>query len=48
MVMLFPVLVIGWKLIHRTKLHKPQEVDLVTDVAEIDEYERNFIPQEST
>jgi yeast amino acid transporter len=48
MVMLFPVLFVGWKIIHRTKMHKPHEVDLIKDVEEIDEYERNFVPQEST
>lgn len=48
MVMLFPVLFVGWKIIHRTKMNKPHEVDLIKDVEEIDEYERNFVPQEST
>lgn len=48
MVMLFPVLFVGWKIIHKTKLQKPHQVDLIKGLAEIDEYERNFVPQEST
>lgn len=37
MVFLFPVLYIGWKLIHRTKWYRPEEVDLKGEVAEIEE-----------
>ncbi|KAH7329543.1 putative general amino acid permease [Stachybotrys elegans] len=44
MVFLFPVLFIGWKIIHKTKIHKPVEVDLQKDLDEIEEYERNFVP----
>lgn len=45
MVMLFPVLYLGWKLIHKTKIMKPIEVDLMQDVDSIEEYERNYVPQ---
>lgn len=48
MVMLFPILYLGWKIIHKTKIHKAHEVDLVKDLAEIDEYERNFVPSKAT
>ncbi|KGQ01400.1 hypothetical protein PAAG_11864 [Paracoccidioides lutzii Pb01] len=39
-----PVLFLGWKLIKKSKWLKPHEVDLFTDVAEIDEYTRKFVP----
>lgn len=39
-----PVLFVAWKLLKRTKFYKPHEVDLFKDVAEIDEYQRNFVP----
>ncbi|KAF4983588.1 hypothetical protein FZEAL_1038 [Fusarium zealandicum] len=45
---LFPVLYVTWKLIHRTKIHKPEEVDLYKNHDEIDEYERNFVPMPSS
>jgi amino acid transporter len=44
MIGVFPVLFIGWKLIRKTKFKKPEEVDLKQDVAEIEEYTRNFVP----
>ncbi|KLJ13587.1 hypothetical protein EMPG_11480 [Blastomyces silverae] len=44
MIALCPVLFFGWKLIKKTKWLKPHEVDLFKDVAEIDEYTRNFVP----
>ncbi|CAM1505047.1 Fc.00g106840.m01.CDS01 [Cosmosporella sp. VM-42] len=44
MIMLFPVLYIGWKLIHKTKIYKPIEVDLYKDLDVIEEYERNYVP----
>ncbi|KAH8731197.1 amino acid permease/ SLC12A domain-containing protein [Phaeosphaeriaceae sp. PMI808] len=43
MVFVFPVLFVGWKLIKKTKFHKPHEIDLVTDLTEIEEYHRNFV-----
>ena len=45
MIMIFPVLYIGWKLIHKTKIYKPEEVDLYKDLDVIEEYERNYVPQ---
>ncbi len=44
MVGVFPLLYFGWKLLKRTSVIKPQDVDLQKDVAEIDEYTRNFVP----
>lgn len=45
-VMIFPVLYLVWKLIHRTKLHKPHEVNLDGEIAEILEYEKHYVPEE--
>ncbi|RHZ73439.1 hypothetical protein CDV55_105635 [Aspergillus turcosus] len=45
MIGLFPVLYCGWKIVKRTKTKKPEEVDLVTGLDEIEEYERNYIPE---
>ncbi|KAH9865854.1 hypothetical protein J1614_009441 [Plenodomus biglobosus] len=42
MVMVFPVLYVGWKLLKKTKFVKAEEADLYSDVAEIEEYTRNF------
>jgi amino acid transporter len=44
MIFLFPVLFFGWKFIKRTKMKKPEEVDLYQGVEEIEEYTRNFVP----
>ncbi|OAX82891.1 hypothetical protein ACJ72_02759 [Emergomyces africanus] len=44
MIGLCPVLFFGWKLFKKTKWLKPHEVDLFKDVAEIDEYTKNFVP----
>ncbi|KAF2761651.1 amino acid transporter [Pseudovirgaria hyperparasitica] len=41
----FPVLYIGWKVIHKTKFKAPSEVDLYRDVAEIEEYQRTYVPE---
>ncbi|OQE92000.1 hypothetical protein PENNAL_c0008G08732 [Penicillium nalgiovense] len=43
MIGVFPIIYFGWKLFHGTKLLKPEEVDLVTGVPEIEEYTRGFV-----
>jgi amino acid transporter len=43
MIGLFPILFFGWKLIKKSKWRKPEEVDLKGELAEIDEYTRNFV-----
>ncbi|KAK7186602.1 hypothetical protein DPSP01_001982 [Paraphaeosphaeria sporulosa] len=43
MIFIFPVLYIGWKLIHKTKYKKAHEVDLQEDLEEIEEYTRNYV-----
>ncbi len=44
MIGVFPVLFVGWKLLKRTKWMKPEEVDLMKDVDEIEEYTRDYVP----
>lgn len=44
MVGVFPLLYFGWKILKRTKIIKPENVDLRKDVEEIEEYTRNFVP----
>ena len=46
-VALFPALYFGWKIIWKTKIKKPTEVDLKGEVEEIEEYTRNFVPRPS-
>ncbi|KAJ6000303.1 Amino acid/polyamine transporter I [Penicillium waksmanii] len=43
MIGVFPVLYFGWKFFHKTKFLKPEEVDLVTGLAEIEEYTRDYV-----
>lgn len=45
MVMVFPVLFVGYKLFHKTRIYKPEEVDLQKDLDVVDEYERNYVPE---
>jgi amino acid transporter len=42
---LFPVLYVGWKIVHKTKIVKPTEIDLRHNLAPIEEYERNYLAQ---
>lgn len=42
MVLLAPILYFGWKLIHKTKIVKPAEVDLIWEAPGIDAYEATF------
>ncbi|OTA77264.1 hypothetical protein M434DRAFT_254575 [Hypoxylon sp. CO27-5] len=44
MIAVCPVLFIGWKLIHRTRFHRPYEVDLQRDVAAVEDYTNKFVP----
>ncbi|KAI6434865.1 hypothetical protein MCOR22_009396 [Pyricularia oryzae] len=45
MIIVTPALFVGWKFFNKTKFLKPEEVDLRKHIDEIDEYERNYIPQ---
>lgn len=44
MVGVFPVLFFGWKFFKKTKWLRPEEVDLLTGVKEIEDYTRNYMP----
>lgn len=44
MVFINPLLYLGYKLYHRTRVHLPAEVDLHKNLAEVEEYERNYVP----
>lgn len=48
MVFLFPIIFLGWKFVKKTKRVTAHECDLVTDLAEIEEYTRNFVPVPET
>lgn len=44
MIFITPILYIGWKFVHKTKIYKPEDVDLKQDLDAIEEYTENFIP----
>lgn len=44
MIFVVPVIFVVWKVLKKTKFIAAKDIDLVTGVAEIDEYTRNFIP----
>jgi hypothetical protein len=43
MIFVCPVLLVAWKVVKRTTFRRAEEIDLVTYVAEIDEYQRTFV-----
>lgn len=45
MVGIVPLLYIGYKVLKRSTYYKPEEVDLLKDLDEIEEYEANYQPQ---
>lgn len=45
MIFVCPVLFVVWKVVKGTKLRRAEEIDLVTYVEEIDEYQRTFVEQ---
>lgn len=48
MVFIFPTLFIGWKILKKTKFIRAADIDLVTDLAEIEDYTRNFVEVRET
>lgn len=44
MIMICPLLFVGWKLVRKTRFHRPLEVDLRQDLAGIEEYQRDYVP----
>jgi amino acid permease len=47
-VFLFPVLFIGWKVLKKTKFVSLHEMDLETDLKEIEEYHRTYVEKPET
>lgn len=45
MLFVFPILYMAYKVVHKTKMFKPEEVDLHGELDAIEEYERSFVPQ---
>lgn len=48
MVFLFPILYVGWKLLKRTQVVRAHEADLVSGVAEIEQYTQEFVDEVET
>ncbi|KAL6909252.1 amino acid permease/ SLC12A domain-containing protein [Trichoderma evansii] len=44
MIFVYPILYFGYKIIRKTEIRKPEEIDLFKDLDEIEEYQRNYIP----
>jgi yeast amino acid transporter len=44
MIMVCPVLYLGWKFLKKTRFYRPEEVDLLKNLDEIEEYQRTFVP----
>ncbi|KAK2875363.1 hypothetical protein FQN49_001657 [Arthroderma sp. PD_2] len=44
MIAVCPLIFLGWKWLKRTKLLKPEEVDLIEGVEEIEDYTNNYVP----
>lgn len=43
MIAVFPALYIGYKIVKKTKIYTPEQVDLHKDLEEIDEHERTYV-----
>lgn len=43
MIFVCPVLFVVWKVVKGTKFRRAEEIDLVTYVEEIDEYQRTYV-----
>ncbi|KAK1915440.1 hypothetical protein P3342_003250 [Pyrenophora teres f. teres] len=48
MIFIFPMLFVGWKFLKKTKWVPSHEADLVSDLAEIEEYHRNYVEKPET
>lgn len=47
MIFVVPLLFIGWKFLKGTKFRRAEDIDLLKDLAEIEEYHRTFVPTKS-
>ncbi|KAI1545918.1 LysP Amino acid transporter [Pyrenophora tritici-repentis] len=48
MIFIFPTLFVGWKILKKTKWVPSHEADLVSDLAEIEEYHHNYVEKPET
>jgi amino acid transporter len=39
-----PLLYLTWKLLKRTKIHRSEDVNLIQDLKEIEDYQANYVP----
>ncbi|KAG0132199.1 amino acid permease/ SLC12A domain-containing protein [Tuber indicum] len=45
MIIIVPALFVGWKITHKTKWRRPEDIDLLQDKEEIDQYDRDYFPK---
>lgn len=45
MIFLFPVIFLIWKLIKKTKMHSPEQVNLTLNMSDIEEYEKAYVQE---
>lgn len=45
MVGVVPLLYLGYKVVKRSRFYQPEEVDLVKNLDEIEDYQANYVPQ---
>jgi amino acid transporter len=45
MIAICPILFLAWKVLKRSKFYKPEEVDLLKNLDEIEEYEATYVPR---
>ncbi|CAJ2510425.1 Uu.00g051280.m01.CDS01 [Anthostomella pinea] len=43
MIAVCPILYVGWKVVHKTRIRAPYDVDLHQDLEEVEEYTRTFV-----
>ena len=44
MIIICPILFLGYKFVRHTTLHRAEDVDLFKGLKEVEEYERTFVP----
>lgn len=44
MIGICPCLYVGYKIVKRTKVYPADEIDLVKNLDEVEEYERSYVP----
>lgn len=44
MIAVCPILYLGWKFYHKTRIYSAKEIDLKKNLDEIEAYERTYVP----